>query len=605
MSETTLYSEDDLFARLVEGLHKMLNTTYVGVYSYNQSHQTFIRKEGVLPPPNYLIEMNQFDTLKLTDEEPTCTFELEKEKVFVSKLMLNDKRSNLILIIVHKNVIDHCELLFIKRETECLMNMYYGCHENRNNEKRNEILFSLSTLLHSTTDKTTVLTNLITALDDIFPLFSHVILLSHDFENDESLPIKSIEYGESNGGKGGTQAFITGDIHIENGINPDHNRLYTPLLGRQGVYGVIQMTSKEIIYFSESELDFITNISNTAGKALENAVLYEDSIDQASDLRLINQATHRLNSCLELTELVGVLKKELVDICRPSEIGIVYLDDQTEREYTILSESSSFFDKERGRSYVDSIYKKMNEKSEADFSSDHSQKHPRCEYYSIMSIPMITSGQIYGFVILLHERKMGFSFKQFRLAQSITDHATLALVNAALKERLEKMVITDYLTGLYSRKYLDEMLNKHMQTDKQGIFILFDIDDFKKINDRFGHIVGDEVIIKIADIIKSFLTPQDIASRWGGEEFAIYLPDVGLIKGVQVAESIRRKVAEETSPTVTFSCGLSTWDGIYGDSGEHIFIRADRALYEAKRIGKNRVIIDNQLADYTSQSILQ
>src|SRR5699024_11567597 len=131
-------------------------------------------------------------------------------------------------------------------------------------------------------------------------------------------------------------------------------------------------------------------------------------------------------------------------------------------------------------------------------------------------------------ITVLHERKTYFTCESFKLGQSLIHHATLALVNAVLREKLEKAVITDYLTGLYSRKYLDKMFNKHMKKDKQGTLILFDIDDFKKINDKYGHNIGDEVIIAVAKIIKNSISDQDIAARWGGEEFAIYLPHVGL-----------------------------------------------------------------------------
>jgi diguanylate cyclase (GGDEF)-like protein len=348
-------------------------------------------------------------------------------------------------------------------------------------------------------------------------------------------------------------------------------------------------------------MEFIAQISKIAGKALESAILYESSIHRVSDLKLINKATHKLNSYLRLSELVQILKNEIVSICKPSEIGFVYFDETTQEDYTIFEESTSYFNTDDGRLFIDCIIQTRDKKSEAIFSGDYTLSYPEFPYHSVISIPMIDSRQIHGFIIVMHEEKSYFTFENFKLMKSLTHHSTLALVNTILRDKLEVAVITDYLTGLYSRNYLDKMFSEHMQKDEKGTLILFDIDDFKKINDTYGHSVGDKVIVSVANIIKKSITTKDIPARWGGEEFAIYLPHDGLIKGVQMAEIIRKKVAEKTDPSVTFSCGVSTWNEQHPDSVSDVFIRADRALYEAKAIGKNRVIIDDQLSGYVNQ----
>jgi len=136
------------------------------------------------------------------------------------------------------------------------------------------------------------------------------------------------------------------------------------------------------------------------------------------------------------------------------------------------------------------------------------------------------------------------------------------------------------------------MLKKHLLTDKKGTLILLDIDDFKNINDTYGHYVGDEVIVQIAEIIMENIDEKDIPTRWGGEEFAIYLPEKSLLEGVQLVETIRNQVIHETDPQVTFSCGISTWNMNKVNSVSDIFIRADKALYEAKSMGKNCIVTE-------------
>src|SRR5690606_23007528 len=121
-----------------------------------------------------------------------------------------------------------------------------------------------------------------------------------------------------------------------------------------------------------------------------------------------------------------------------------------------------------------------------------------------------------------------------------------------------------------------------------------DIDNFKAINDTYGHQTGDDVLIQVANIIKSSIRDNDIAARWGGEELAIYLPNAPLSSALQVAERIRERVSRKTSPRVTISIGVSQWkqqDMIKGL--DTLFQKADQSLYTAKSTGKNQVIVSN------------
>ncbi len=129
-----------------------------------------------------------------------------------------------------------------------------------------------------------------------------------------------------------------------------------------------------------------------------------------------------------------------------------------------------------------------------------------------------------------------------------------------------------------------------MSNDRKGAFILIDIDNFKRINDRYGHQVGDQVLQQIASIIKSHLYGTDIAARWGGEEIVVYLPNRGLQEGLELAEQLVRRIEKETRPQATISCGVSSWEEGTRDSPRKLFRRADKALYQAKALGKNRAM---------------
>lgn len=172
-------------------------------------------------------------------------------------------------------------------------------------------------------------------------------------------------------------------------------------------------------------------------------------------------------------------------------------------------------------------------------------------------------------------------------------------VTKRILSRIEHIAMYDPLTDLMNRRFLMEYLKHKVQTPSKSkrpfSIILCDIDDFKKINDLFGHDCGDRVLQQIANILKEITRPQDLTSRWGGEEFLIFLPDMSSGHAADTAERLREKINthifsfENTEFKVTMSFGVS--DHFYGKTGSAECIReADKNLYEAKRKGKNRVI---------------
>ena len=207
-----------------------------------------------------------------------------------------------------------------------------------------------------------------------------------------------------------------------------------------------------------------------------------------------------------------------------------------------------------------------------------------------MAVPIIQNNSLRGFSIVMHQNPNFFSLEEFNLLQALLFHSSLALMNSLLQEELEHMVKTDHLTKLHSRNYLDESIQYSMKDDNEGTFMLIDIDNFKEINDIFGHQVGDEVLIQVAKLIKKNIRGNDVGARWGGEELAIYLPKVSMEEGLVIAERLVKTVAECTFPKITVSCGVSYWNKDSQDTYNYLFKRADEALYLAKGTGKNKVV---------------
>ncbi len=163
-----------------------------------------------------------------------------------------------------------------------------------------------------------------------------------------------------------------------------------------------------------------------------------------------------------------------------------------------------------------------------------------------------------------------------------------------LQKELEELSVTDHLTRLYNTRKLDEDLAKeiarHNRYGHPLSAIMADVDDFKAVNDRFGHLVGDDVLREAATIIKSNVRNVDLAVRYGGEEFLVLCPDTGLESAHRLAEKLRRFVEVNDFlgvGHVTMSFG--TAQHVPAEEGRAFLARADGKLYQAKRQGKNQV----------------
>ena len=139
-----------------------------------------------------------------------------------------------------------------------------------------------------------------------------------------------------------------------------------------------------------------------------------------------------------------------------------------------------------------------------------------------------------------------FFYENYKLLQVMCTHIGLAISNASLHAEVRRMVITDNLTGLHASHYLNEQIQSRQRKDPFGSLILVDIDHFKQVNDTYGHQIGDRILIRVSDVIRSRIGKGDIAARWGGEELAIYLPEIRAEQAYRVAERIRAGVEQET-----------------------------------------------------------
>lgn len=223
---------------------------------------------------------------------------------------------------------------------------------------------------------------------------------------------------------------------------------------------------------------------------------------------------------------------------------------------------------------------------------------------SFISYPITIAGRKIG-VLNVTDKLGGGDYNKvdLTLLEIIGVQVAVALERAEWQERateFQLMSITDPLTGLLNRRYLEERLNEELNRSKRYeypmSFLMIDIDDFKNYNDVNGHQAGDLALQMTAHCVKASLRSADVASRYGGEEFCVLLPQTTISEAGVIADRMRHKVASAIYPhgkaqnlgVVTVSIGVSTF-AKHVDTAERVIAAADRALYNAKSLGKNRI----------------
>jgi diguanylate cyclase (GGDEF)-like protein len=161
----------------------------------------------------------------------------------------------------------------------------------------------------------------------------------------------------------------------------------------------------------------------------------------------------------------------------------------------------------------------------------------------------------------------------------------------------ERNAHTDSLTGLGNRHWMRTMFEREVMRTAHGkkplCLMMIDVDNFKLFNDRYGHIAGDRVLVAVAEALREYLRPTDLVARFGGDEFAVLLPDLSIRQARQTAERIRQQVAglspASLSTAITVSIGLAS--RIADDDVATLVQKADAAMYDAKEGGRNRVAV--------------
>ncbi|MBB6183609.1 sensor domain-containing diguanylate cyclase [Oleiagrimonas soli] len=366
--------------------------------------------------------------------------------------------------------------------------------------------------------------------------------------------------------------------------------------------GVFLLVSAVILVIREQRIRLRSNDELAAAYA-QLAEALEESRGLADRMHRLHLLSESLQNCRSIREALHILPPSLEDML-PDTAGVVALINASRN----LAEKVA----EWGRLRIH---------SEAVFTPDdclalrRGQPYPgtdtrvkiRCTHLkpeqaedadvTWLCIPLLTQGETLGVLHIQHIGEM--HAEEHDLAVTLGEQLGLMLGNLKLQETLRIQSIRDPLTGLFNRRYLEVSLNRELLRSRRHgrsvAVMMLDMDHFKRFNDTHGHDAGDELLQQFAAVLRDNMRAEDIACRYGGEEFVLILPEVEHASALQRAEDIRQAVAAmkvrhqgALLGTVTVSIGVAMQDTQGSEPGT-LLHAADQALYRAKNAGRNRI----------------
>ena len=320
-----------------------------------------------------------------------------------------------------------------------------------------------------------------------------------------------------------------------------------------------------------------------------------------SEVTLLNEMGDLLQSCLS-TENIFMVVKQFTNELFPGQSGALYILDSS---LNLLEAVISWGDSPP----IETVFSPEDcwglRRNQLQAITDPNIQI-RCDHIGInekrpyLCVPMTAQTETLG---LLHirgtEKEPIDHLKQ--LALMMAGRIAMALSNIRLSETLRKQSIRDPLTGLFNRRYLEEMLGRELRRalryNRPIGLIYLDIDHFKIFNDTYGHGAGDAVLRELGSFLQSQIRGEDIACRYGGEEFIIMLAEASLEDTFKRAENLCANIrqlrvgyGDKSLGNITVSMGVSGFPDL-GDEAEKLIESADKALYKAKKAGRNQVIL--------------
>jgi diguanylate cyclase (GGDEF)-like protein/putative nucleotidyltransferase with HDIG domain len=386
--------------------------------------------------------------------------------------------------------------------------------------------------------------------------------------------------------------------------------IFVPFMNRGELVAVLGVSERrDGKLYSVEDIDLLESIAAQVAASMEKEYFHEQLREQDKEITLINRLTTIITSSVSIQGIFDGFAQELKEVVDVDWAAIALIDGD---ELCISALSGSIVSPwQRGERIplkgtgTECVYRERKSLYEADLVRYH--RFWTGEHYlqqgirSIVYLPLSIKEQGIGSLVLASLKPNAYSHRQIRLLEQVALQIATPIENAQLYAQAEQRSRIDELTGLFNRRHFEERLKeeigRHSRYGNVFSMLLLDLDNFKTYNDIYGHPAGDILLSQIGKIIKGSVRDADQAFRYGGDEFAVILPQAAMDDAYVVAERVRVQIAremEEKEMAVTCSIGVASYpaDGVI--SGELVTV-ADTALYYAKRTGGNRVYLSSKV----------
>jgi len=390
------------------------------------------------------------------------------------------------------------------------------------------------------------------------------------------------------------------------------SELAIPLMVRDEVVGVLDCQSDRLNRFDKETIDLLTLFSTQASIALQNARLYSLERQRARQLEAINAIAQQSTAVMDLEDLLARVCSMIQHAFQVAHVSL-FLREDGDLVMRAHEGSMSPCIPPGGRLPSDRepwsrILHTGGTFNEKDLSASPNDYKFFAETVSRMSIPLISFGQTLGVLMLHSPERNAFRENELQSLESVADICASSIQNAHYVERIRQLSYLDGLTGIFNRRFFELRIMEEIERARRcgtGMAVIIaDIDQFKKLNDEFGHLLGDEVLRQVSSLFHQQLRKIDVVCRYGGEEFAILLTNTNAQHAMSVTEKLRRLIEGWQFPgvprTVTISAGVAAFPD-HGTTRDELIRAADTGLYVAKQAGRNRVCLAS-LARSTTNS---
>jgi diguanylate cyclase (GGDEF)-like protein len=346
--------------------------------------------------------------------------------------------------------------------------------------------------------------------------------------------------------------------------------------------------------------------STQASIAIQNARLYSLEQRKAAQLEAINHIARQTTAVLDINELLGKVSSFVLQAFPVDHVAIYLKQDDRfvfleHRGHLTPTESAgSSFPITQGLCGRAVVTEKPVLENDVANVKDYVPGFQ--ETRSELCIPLLSFGEVMGILCLESANVNSFDSGDIPALESVADICANAIQNARYFEKVRHMAYVDGLTGIFNRRYFETRIEEEIERANRykGAMsvIMFDIDHFKRLNDEFGHLLGDEVLRQVSNVFGQNLRKVDIACRFGGEEFAIIVPETTGEDAYAVADKLRKVISQTPFPgvprSVTVTAGVASYPA-NGASRDDLVKAADEALYAGKQAGRNTVVSSSSI----------